>query len=289
MLSLRPLLQSRGTRIVLFAVAALVMALPALYLFLLAAEWDSARKASKMLDRLERVRMDDPAANFEQAVRGCKLQKTSSGDTCIVYVGAFRFDTPWRLIARLPSDWDYKLNEALSRAGLRQWRLAVFSTVHDERIQSITVGFGVVGRDYEALGADWVISDRVPVRYYADRRLSSDQYRTYLSLYHITSVPSGVGFTVYATGASTENELRARFINRRCMFSFRGCDGLCELLPNAATVLKERKPILGDCGFLPRSRCELADLCRMRPTPASPPSSPTHPSPHVPTESSDRG
>jgi len=207
--------------------------------------------------------MGDPAADFVRAARGCKIKKTTSGYECFLLAGAFQFDTPWRLIAELPSDWGYKVNEALSRAGLRPWRLAVFSRVNDERIQSINVGFGVVGRGYEALGADWAISEKIPAHYYADRQLSSDQHRTYLGLYHITGAPSGIGFTVYATGGSSENELRARYINRRCMFSFRGCSGLCELLPNAGAVLKERRPILGDCGFLSRSRCELTDACRL--------------------------
>jgi hypothetical protein len=75
--------------------------------------------------------------------------------------------------------------------------------------------------------------------------------------YHITSVPSGEGFTVHATPISTEKELNARRINRGCLFSSRGCDGLCELLSEAIPVLRERNSSWGGWTDATPSKCEV--------------------------------
>jgi len=86
----------------------------------------------------------------------------------------------------------------------------------------------------------------------------------YMHWYHITSMPSGEGFRVYATNESTDKELRARHINPACLLSFRGCDGLCELLPDAVPVLNDRHRGWGGCCSVPRSWCELKDDdCRL--------------------------
>jgi hypothetical protein len=165
--------------------------------------------------------------------------------------GAFRFRGPSQVMWRLPDS----LREGLNRAGLRYWRLTAFASIHNERIESVSVTLYSVGR-YEALGSNWGFSNRIPPQY-ARWATSPEQQRTYMGWYHITSVPSGEGFHVYATPGSTQKELRARRINRRCLFSFRGCDGLCELLPDAVPVLKERNSSSGGGTGAPPSRCEL--------------------------------
>jgi hypothetical protein len=79
-------------------------------------------------------------------------------------------------------------------------------------------------------------------------------------------MPSGEGFRVYAIKESTDKELRTRRINRTCLFSFRGCDGLCELIPDAVPVLIERHRSWGGCCSVPPSWYELKnDDCRSRP------------------------
>src|ERR1700674_1887937 len=244
--------QSKITRFVRIASLAVILFVLIFYSFLLAQEGYSARESSMMLDRLERLRMGDPAGDFEQAVRGCKIEKTDSEYFCGVTAGAFRIGWPWILMWRLPDEWAYKVSEFRDRAGLRFWRLTASASVLEGHVQLISGGFFVVGR-YETLGANWQIIEPLPARY--RRQTNPDQLRTYMGWFHITSVPSGEGFRIEATADSTGKELLARRINRKCLFSFRGCDGLCELLPDAIPVLKDRAQSWGGCTSVPRSHC----------------------------------
>jgi hypothetical protein len=221
-------------------------ALAAFYLFLLAEEAYSARQASKMLDGLEALRIEEPAEDFERAVKGCKIEKDNSNWSCTMIAGPFRRSFPWKQIGTTI--------QGLNRAGLRYWRLVAFAVIKDDKIQSVSVVFFSNGR-YEALGSRWAIADQIPSLYQPIAK-DANQQRTFLGWYHITSVPSGEGFEVYATPASTDVELRARHINRRCFLSSRGCDGLCELLPDAIPVLRERNMSWGGWTGVPPSKCE---------------------------------
>jgi len=78
--------------------------------------------------------------------------------------------------------------------------------------------------------------------------------------FHITSLPGGEGFSINATPASTVQELASRRINRGCLFSSAGCDGLCELLPDAVPVLKERNRGWGGGTGVPKSKCDLGQI-----------------------------
>ena len=246
---------ARKATLARIAVGLMVLVPLGLYLILLGEEKYSAREAAKMLDNLEAIRIGDPASNFDKAVRGCAVELTNSVAQCIVAAGPFRWETPWIFLSKLPFVSHSKLSSLLDRAGLRYWRLAAFSTVQEGRIRKVSVLFNVEGR-YETLGASWGISEQVPARY-ADRAMSAAQRRTYMGWYHITSAPGGEGFTIQATQGSTEKELAARSINRSCLFTSRGCDGLCELLPDVAPVLKERGSSWGGATGETPAKCAL--------------------------------
>jgi hypothetical protein len=240
------------------AIAVLVM----VYMLLLGAQAYSAVEASRMLDRLEALRAGSPVADLQQAVRPCEVKRYDSGETYELYAGAFRVRSPWRLLWKLPEEWAYGAEDVLNRLGLRQWMVRVIPTVRDGHIERLSVGVLVAGR-YEQLGAGWEVAQRIPERF-EDEELSAESRRTYMHWMHLTSFPrSGESFGIYVTPASTEKELQARRVNRSCLFSFRGCDGLCELLPDAIPVLKDRNASFGGCTNVPRSWCELNnDNCR---------------------------
>jgi hypothetical protein len=254
--------------VVTLAIVALIAVTAVSYSFVLAMEAYSARESSKMLDNLESLRIGDPAIDFERAVRACKIEKTSSEYICTVLAPLFRHKRPWALVANLGGDWDYKLRRFLDRVGLRFWRVEAIASVDQGRIQSVTVGFSVDGR-YELLDASWGVSEHMPEFYEklmisSATRLTPNQRRTYLEWFHVISIPDGEGFVIHATPHSTDGELRARHINRGCLFSFRGCDGLCDLLPDAIPVLNERNETWGGCTKVPPSHCELKnDNCRI--------------------------
>ena len=250
-----PLPNKKRFRIVGFTVALLVSCI-AFYSLLIGMEEYSAREASRILESVERLKPGDASKDFEIALQGCQqLEHTTTETECWITAGAFRFHTPWLLLQKLPDSWYYGLVSVANRLGLRYWRLGLSSSTLQGRIIQISVNLYVVGR-YEALGARWVTGESIPSRFITASVSDADK-RTDMHWYHITSLPSGEGFMIYTTKESTETELRARRINRTCLFSFRGCDGLCELLPDAIPLLNERHRSWGGCCSVPRSWCDL--------------------------------
>lgn len=259
-------------RMLRYASITIFVGVMVLYLVLLGMEAYSKHRASHLLDRIEALRLGDPKATFESAVKGLPVKNTSSGSLCTVTSGAYRFAGLWRVIWQLPGKPGSSFWTFCNRAGLRYWRLDISSSSDDGRIRALWASLYVVGR-YESLGAEWRIAPAVPSPYNRNIREPYDQ-RTYMTWYHITSRPSGEGFAIYATRESTEDELMARKINRKCFLSFRGCDGLCELLPHAIPVLVDRHRDWGGGTCVPRSHCDFKnrwDPCGGIESPLAPP------------------
>lgn len=239
--------------------AVIVVATVTLYVFLLALNAYSAWQLSKMLDSLEAIHVGDPEKNILQVTEHCTVERSESGYWCQIVDLPLHFEFLQKLTWKLPYAW--AVSEFLGRVGLRGQYLTVSTRIENGHIQKVSLLLIVIGR-YESLDNKWEIADRIPPQY-DGRSLNALDRRTYMSWFHITSVPSGEGFRLYATPASSPEELRARHINSWCLFSFRGCDGLCELLPNAMSVLNERKRGWGGCTSVPPSKCDLKyDDCR---------------------------
>ncbi len=248
----RLLPQSKKLQI-LVILAAVASAPIALYGTLLAVHAYQAWRLSRMLNSLEAIRVGDPAASVLQMIRGCTIERIESEYVCQIVDLPLQFGWLQNLMWKLPDAWT--ISDSLDRIGLRGSYLSVSAGIDQEHVQSLSVMLIVVGR-YESLGSRWEIADRIPQRY-EEASLGPDDRRTYMTWFHITSIPPGEGFRVYATPVSTVKELRARHVNFRCLFSFRGCDGLCELLPDAVPVLNERRRGWGGCCSVPHSKCDL--------------------------------
>lgn len=240
---------------VLVMLAAVASAPLALYGTLLALHAYQAWRLSRMLNSLEAIRVGDPAASVLHTIRGgCTIERRESEYVCQIVDLPLQFRWLEGLVWKLPDGW--RISETLDHIGLRGSFLSVSARIDQEHVQSLSVMLIVVGR-YESLGSRWEIADRIPQHYYEEASLGPDDRRTYMTWFHITSIPPGEGFRVYTTPVSTAKELRARHVNSRCLFSFQGCNGLCELLPDAVTVLNERRRGWGGCCGVPHSRCDL--------------------------------
>ena len=233
----------------------------AAYAFFLGLQAYSAWQASSTLDRLESLRVGSPEAEFLRAVKSCKVQHSEWGTWYELTSGAQRFESPVRLLSKLPDDWHQRVESIAWRAGLRYWDLRVSAVISEGRVVKVDTDLFLIGR-YETLSARWRVSEHIEGRYPSDP-IANEHLATYMYWNHITSNPSGEGYNIYVTPASEPSEWQATHINRRCLFSFRGCDGFCELLPAAARLLRERKQTFGGCTDVPRSWCEIEhDRCR---------------------------
>jgi len=68
-------LRRRWLRVLIFSVALLFAILVMSYISILIAQEVSPRRASKMLDALEAIRIGDPASSLERAVPQCTLSQ----------------------------------------------------------------------------------------------------------------------------------------------------------------------------------------------------------------------
>lgn len=231
-----------------------LMGLPlTIYAVLLAGNALSAWRISRVLNRLEKIRVGDPAPTLFSAIEGCAITQSGSEYDCQMFHLPLQFRWLSAAFAKLPDEvtWD----EHLRHLGLREQYLSVSATIDHQRVQRISVGLIVAGR-YESMDSQWEIAEHIPERH-LDASTSDEDRRTFMNWFHITSFRPGEGFHVYVTPTSTPLELQTRHANRRCLFSFQGCDGLCELMPDAIPVLEQRKRGFGGCTNVPHSPCEL--------------------------------
>ncbi len=226
--------RSRLLKITCFVCGVLVLTPVTLYIVLLSMEAYSARQASAALTQLEDLRLGDPVSSYDRAVSAFE---TEAG-VRVLTAGAFRLERLWDWTWTFSPNCAERLYYFASRVGLRWWRLTTSATVENGKLSHVSVGFMVVGR-YEMLGTGWNLNQKQALMY-GRIPITGEDRRTFMNWLHITSMPSGEGFQIGVTPQSTINELAARRINRRCLLSLRGCDGLCELLPNVSSVLRER-------------------------------------------------
>ena len=224
-----------------------------LYLILFAMEVYSAHRASVALTQLEILKLGDPASSYDRAVSSFQIE----AGTHVLTAGAYRLERLWDRLWLLDQQWGDELFYLCNRAGLRWWNLRTSASSQNGRLTRISVGFMVVGR-YEMLGGGWTLAPDHP-SVWGLRPLTDLDSRTFLHWFAITGMPSGEGLEINATPESTVNELAARHINRKCLLTMQGCDGLCELLPRAAKVLRERGTDWGGYTSAPPSPCRNED------------------------------
>jgi hypothetical protein len=127
-----------------------------LYLLMLGMQARSARQASRVLDRVEALRLGDPDSKFFEAVDGCDLSRRYNEVTCVILSGTERSLWVWQAIDRLPlqEEHRFRLLEYTWKGGLRFWSLEVNAEMKDRRISQLKVRFYGV-QHQESLGADW--------------------------------------------------------------------------------------------------------------------------------------
>ena len=241
-------------RVALRVVVFLTLQPVLLYLVLFAMEAYSAHQASVALTQLENLRLGDPASSYDRTVSAFK---TEAG-VYVLNAGAFRLERLWDWMWTSGPDRAEKLYYFASRAGLRWWRLTTSAAAENGKLTRVSAGFMVVGH-YEMLGTGWNLEASHDLSLGTGRTPTDADRRTFLHWTAITSMPSGEGLIIEVTPESASTELAARHINRKCLLTMHGCDGLCELLPRAAKVLRERGTGWGGYTSAPPSPCKNED------------------------------
>ncbi len=255
-MKLRPRLSGRISlrRVGLWCFAFLILAPVFLYLILFAMEAYSAHQASVAITRLENLRLGDPASSYDHAVSALK---TEAG-VYVLNAGAFRLERHWDWMWTFSPNCAERLFYVANRAGLRWWRLTTSAATENGKLRGVSVGFIVVGR-YEILGTGWNLEGSHDPSVWTRREATDLDRRTFLHWFAITSMPSGEGLRIEVTPESTSTELAARHINRKCLLTVHGCDGLCELLPRSSKLLRERGTDWGGYTSAPPSPCKNED------------------------------
>ena len=233
----------RWLRVMIFLIAPLFAILVLSYISTLLAQAVSARRVSKTLDALEVIRIGDPASSLERAVPQCTLSQMERY-RCEILAGWGRWY--WQgVLAHIPSEHNLPIIWTLRRFGVQPWYVSVDAAIPDGRIRSLRLdAFVIAGR--KSLGAEWELNENMP-QHFLDSNATGDQTRTFLGGYSITSLPGGTGIHIAVTPGSEPRELQARHINRACLRSFNQCEELCQLLPDAISVLDGRGWHWADC------------------------------------------
>jgi hypothetical protein len=233
-----PTNQSRVRRFIFRALLILILLPFALYGVLLALQTYSAWQAARTLDRLEALRLGDPASDFDKAVRSCKWEF----GTHTLTAGAYRFDLVWTKLWNVAPSMAESLRYALDLAGLHYWRLNAADSVQEGRIVGLSLGLMAVGRGEtnrgETFGASWRMASAIPER--CLRHLSNKGSPTCVSSFAIDSDPGGVGYHFFLTDRSSARDLSARSPNRSCLFPFHSCKSIFEVLPKAHGLITEQ-------------------------------------------------
>lgn len=112
-----------------------------LYLFLFGMQVYSVWQASRVLDRVEKLRAGDPYTAFQSAIRGCEIiESTNAGSYYHLVAGAFRFDLPWRALHGISDSVLNTVVTGLRHVGLRYWDVRISAEAADGRVTNVSMG-----------------------------------------------------------------------------------------------------------------------------------------------------
>lgn len=118
--------------------------------------------------------------------------------------------------------------------GMRDWGMVAELSIRGSRVQSVSAMTLVEGRRLGWVGHRWKLAEGMPEH--------DMQQRVYAVGSAFLTMPGGGEMMIenYLTPKSTEEEAEvARQLNVGCLTSIKGCNGLCDLVPNAIKYLKQ--------------------------------------------------
>ena len=202
----------------------------------------SFRRASRLLDKMDRLRLGDPAENAELALAFCSPSRFPDGFGCRMMAGPFSHFILWENISKVLGRSNANaLPHELQWIGIRAWMVDANVHVEHGRVVELSVNAWVEGQEYPLMAR---CVRRAELLFRSDGQAMSDEDRRTLIRRW-----GGLAETlvVILTPMSTEKELKAGIVNRECLAGFGGCSALCELLPGSTPVLDDRRQGYGGC------------------------------------------
>ena len=211
----------------------------------------SVRRAKRLLDQMDRLRVGDSAEVVENALSFCGPKRFDNGFGCQVMSGPFNHPGFWEAFSRLFGSYANTLLHDIQWIGIRSWLVDAGVSEKDGKVSQFSVDVEVEGR-YHNLLARCIHRSELLSQPKDGRIISEEERRASIRWWG----GSGEALWVVLTPMSTEKELRAGEINRDCLSGFGGCSALCELLPGTTAVLDERGEGYGGCiGGVPQAKC----------------------------------
>ncbi len=200
---------------------------------------------------MDRLKVGDPGEVAENALSFCGPNRFDHGFGCQLISGPFDHPIFWSTFSKFFGKFTPTLPNELQRIGIRPWIVRANVTVKDGKVNSISVDVEVEGLFHDLMARSIRRAELLPPPTNGQPFSEKDR-RTLIRWWG----GSGEALWVILTPLSTEKELRAGEINRKCLSGFGGCSALCELLPGTTSVLDERGEGYGGCvGGTPQASC----------------------------------
>lgn len=221
--------------------AIVVIALPVvIYICLVTLQMYSAWQAAGALDKLQRLRLGDPAAAFTNVV---SKWKSDRGEYFWLEPIPYRADWYGWLWNHISPRTAGRVADISVLFRLRYWRLSASPRFEGGQIASVSTTLVVFNRE-ESVGGGWTLAPSMDEPYFPptiDRDIP-----TFVHWFHITSTVGGYGYRVITTPRSSADDLNAREMNYACLLPFRHCGTPFELLPNVAPLIEKQKLAMGN-------------------------------------------
>lgn len=206
-----------------------------LYGLLLILQGYSAWQAASTLDKLQSLRLGDPAAAFTDAVSTWQ----SDGDRHFSLLPIpYRADWYGWLYNHISSRSAERVSHLSNFLRLRNWRLHTSAEFESGRIASLSATLLLFNPE-ESVGGGWTLAPSMNEPFIPPA--TDPNTPTFVNWFHITSSVEGYGYRVSTTPRSSADDLKARHIDCACLLPFHRCRTPLQLLPNVTPLLEKQK------------------------------------------------
>lgn len=212
-----------------------------------------ARRAASLLKQLNKVQIGQSDSALSSLMNyeypASELRDAGNAHTQILLVDPWHLRRPfsrYEWVDRYVHEAVFGIDHSRRRLGVRVWYVAGGVQFEQGKVRGVGAELVVEGKN-EWLLASWNRVTEMPayqIKDYKERGLYSPAMERYLVRWthlHMGPAETGEGIRNWITPSATEVEQHAaRTINLECLTSVSGCSTLCDLMPDATKLRRER-------------------------------------------------